>query len=248
MTSSLGSDNADPPRPETILYAQNHDPFGRKSSFLPRCADNGLCHADANPVSEVPESPPSTVKSSGDASVSDKDDDGLMDRCMLHDGAKGLLAVPRSKVQTSSGQVAETSPPQLSRRVIQHATSSSLYIKVERSKPSSRKRPSCIALETDEKASGPRIRARARAEASEASEASSPLPIARSARPYSAAEDDILQILVARGLAWEEIEKEFGLRFAKRTMRSLQMRWSRKLKLTAPSTRCSKRKWSSASL
>jgi hypothetical protein len=160
MTSSLGSDNADPPRPETILYAQNHDPFGRKSSFLPRCADNGLCHADANPVSEVPESPPSTVKSSGDASVSDKDDDGLMDRCMLHDGAKGLLAVPRSKVQTSSGQVAETSPPQLSRRVIQHATSSSLYIKVERSKPSSRKRPSCIALETDEKASGPRIRAR----------------------------------------------------------------------------------------
>ncbi|KAH1304979.1 hypothetical protein KXX54_007925 [Aspergillus fumigatus] len=292
MTSSLGSDNADPPRPETILYAQNHDPFG---------------------LSEVPESPPSTVKSSGDASVSDKDDDGLMDRCMLHDGAKGLLAVPRSKVQTSSGQVAETSPPQLSRKVIQNATSSSLYIKVERSKPSSRKRPSCIALETDEKASGPRIRARlgakvqpslgqvvekfkrqatqhdtgssmcikpesarskpirrkrpagaaletdekasgpqtrarARAEASEASEASSPLPIARSARPYSAAEDDILQTLVARGLAWEEIEKEFGLRFAKRTMRSLQMRWSRKLKLTAPSTRCSKRKRSSASL
>ncbi|GFF70941.1 conserved hypothetical protein [Aspergillus lentulus] len=46
-------------------------------------------------------------------------------------------------------------------------------------------------------------------------------------------------------LAWEEIEKEFGLRFAKKTMRSLQMRWSRKLKLTAPSTRCSKRKRSS---
>ncbi|KAH1437680.1 hypothetical protein KXX32_001614 [Aspergillus fumigatus] len=296
MTSSLGSDNADPPRPETILYAQNHDPFGRKSSFLPRCADNGLCHADANPVSEVPESPPSTVKSSGDASVSDK-----------------MMTVSWIVVQTSSGQVAETSPPQLSRKVIQHATSSSLYIKVERSKPSSRKRPSCIALETDEKASGPRIRARlgakvqpslgqvvekfkrqatqhdtgssmcikpesapskpigrkrpagaasetdekasgpqtrarARAEASEASEASSPLPIARSARPYSVAEDDILQTLVARGLAWEEIEKEFGLRFAKRTMRSLQMRWSRKLKLTAPSTRCSKRKRSSASL
>jgi hypothetical protein len=304
VTSSLGSDNANPPRPGTFLCAQIHDPFGRKSTFLPQCADDGLCHADASPVSEVPKTPPSTVKSSGDASVSDKDDDGLMDRCMLHEGEKGLLDLPRSKVQTSLEQVAETSPPQLSRQVIQHATSSSLYIKVEQSKPSSRKRPSCTALETvekassprtrarvgekvqpsfgqvvekfkrqatqhdtgssmcikpqsarskathrkrpagagletDEKASGPQTRARARAEAS------SPLPIARSARPYSAAEDDILQLLVARGLAWEEIEKEFGLRFSKRTMRSLQMRWSRKLKLTAPSTRCSKRKRSS---
>ncbi|KAH2790300.1 hypothetical protein KXW39_002471 [Aspergillus fumigatus] len=281
VTSSFSFDDADPPRPETFLRAQNHDPFGRKSSFSPRCADDGLCHADAIPVSEVPETPPSTIKSSGGASVSDKDDDGLLSRCMLYEGEEGLLDVPRSKVQTSSGQVAETSPPQLSRKVIQHATSSSLArlgakvqpslgqvvekfkrqvtqhdtgssmcIKPEsaRSKPIRRKRPAGAALETDEKASGPQTRARARAEASEASEASSPLPIARSARPYSAAEDDILEILVARGLAWEEIEKEFGLRFAKRTMRCLQMRWSRKLKRTAPSTRCSKRKRSSASL
>lgn len=133
MTSSFSFD-ADPPRPETFLRAQNHDPFGRKSSFSPRCADDGLCHADAIPVSEVPETPPSTIKSSGGASVSDKDDDGLLSRCMLYEGEEGLLDVPRSKVQTSSGQVAETSPPQLSRKVIQHATSSSLYIKVERSK------------------------------------------------------------------------------------------------------------------
>jgi hypothetical protein len=93
MKSSLSSDNADPPRPETILYAQNHDPFGRKSSFLPRCTDNGLCYANTNPVSEVPESPPSTVQSSSDASVSNKDDDGLIDCCMLYDGTKGLLAI-----------------------------------------------------------------------------------------------------------------------------------------------------------
>ncbi|KAG2016786.1 hypothetical protein GB937_005987 [Aspergillus fischeri] len=137
MTSSLSFNNIDPPRPGTFLRAQNHDPFRRKSSFLPRCVDDGLCHANANPVSEVPEAPPSTVKSSGDASVSDKDDDCLMDHCMLHEGEKGLLDVPRSKVQTSVGQVAETSPPQLSRQVIRHATLSSLYIKVERSKPSS---------------------------------------------------------------------------------------------------------------
>lgn len=134
VTSSFSFDDADPPRPETFLRAQNHDPFGRKSSFSPRCADDGLCHADAIPVSEVPETPPSTIKSSGGASVSDKDDDGLLSRCMLYEGEEGLLDVPRSKVQTSSGQVAETSPPQLSRKVIQHATSSSLYIKVERSK------------------------------------------------------------------------------------------------------------------
>jgi hypothetical protein len=31
MTSSLGFDNADPPRPGTFLRAQIHDPFGRKS-------------------------------------------------------------------------------------------------------------------------------------------------------------------------------------------------------------------------
>jgi hypothetical protein len=145
-----------------------------------------------------------------------------------------------AKIQPSFGLVVE----KFKRQATQHDTGSSMCIKPEsaRSKPTHRKRPAGAAVETDEKASGPQTRARARAEASEAS---SPLPITRSARPYSAAEDDILRILVARGLAWEEIENEFGLRFAKRTMRSLQMRWSRKLKLTAPSTRCSKRKRSS---
>jgi hypothetical protein len=41
------------------------------------------------------------------------------------------------------------------------------------------------------------------------------------------AEDDILQILVARGLAWEEIKKDFSLCFAKRTLRFLQMHYTR---------------------
>ncbi|RHZ43721.1 SANT/Myb-like DNA-binding domain-containing protein [Aspergillus thermomutatus] len=246
VTSSFSFDDADPPQPETFSRVQNHDPFGRKSSFSPRCADDGLCHADANLVSEVPETPPSTIKSSGGASVSDKDDDGLLSRCMLYEGEEGLLDVPRSEVQLSFEHVAETSPPQLDHQVAQGITSSSLYSKVDstRSNPTSQKRPASATLETDGEASGPRTRARARARA-EASEASSSLPTPRSARPYSAAEDEVLQKLVARGLAWEEIEKEFGLRFAKRTSRSLQMRWSRNLKLTAPSTRCSKRKRSS---
>jgi hypothetical protein len=237
VTSSFSCDDADPPCPETFSRVQNHDPFGRKSSFSPRCADD---HADANPVSEVPETPPSTIGSSGGASVSDKDD-GLLSRRLLYEGEEGLLDVPRSEVQPSFEHVTETSPPQLDHQVAQGITSSSLYIKVDsaRSGPASRKRPASAALETDGEASGPRTRARARAEARE--EFSS-LPTSRGARPYSAAEDEVLQILVARGLAWEEIEKEFGLRFAKRTSRSLQMRWSRNLKLTAPSTRSSKRK------
>lgn len=219
VTSSFSLDDADPSRPETFLRAHNHYPFKRKSSFSPRCADDRLCHGDANPVSEVPETPPSTIKSSGGASV--------------NEGEEGLLDVPRSEVQP------EISSPQLD-----HQMAQSLYIKADsaRSNPTSRKRPASASLETDGEASGPRTRARARAEASKASTSSSTL---RSARPYSATEDDALQKLVARGLAWEEIEKEFGLRFAKRTSRSLQMRWSRNLKLTAPSTRCSNRKRSS---
>ncbi|KAH3511946.1 hypothetical protein KXV55_002211 [Aspergillus fumigatus] len=204
VTSSFSRDDADPPRPETFSRVQNHDPFRRKSSFSPRCADD---HADANPVSEVPETPPSTIGSSGGASVSDKDD-GLLSRCLLYEGEEGLLDVPRSEVQPSFEHVTETSPPQLDHQVAQGITSSSLYIKVDsaRSGPASRKRPASAALETDGEASGPRTRARARAEAREEF---SLLSTSRGARPYSAAEDEVLQILVARGLAWEEIEKEF---------------------------------------
>jgi hypothetical protein len=69
---------------------------------------------------EVSETYPSTCESSGSA--------GLMDRCVLYEGEKGLLNVPQLKVQHSIGQVAETSLPQLNRQEIQHATSSSLYI------------------------------------------------------------------------------------------------------------------------
>ncbi|PKX88855.1 uncharacterized protein P174DRAFT_516124 [Aspergillus novofumigatus IBT 16806] len=81
------------------------------------------------------------------------------------------------------------------------------------------KRPAVAALDMDENAN---VRA-------EASEASSSLPTPCSSWRYSAAED----------------EREFGLLFAKRTLRSLQMRWLRTQKLTAPWTRCLKRKKSS---
>ncbi|KAF5866002.1 hypothetical protein ETB97_001580 [Aspergillus alliaceus] len=112
---------------------------------------------------------------------------------------------------TSSFNVDIADPP--TRYLLACAESRSMRamrVKVEsaRSNPTNRKRPAVAALETDEKASDPR-RARVRAEASEASEASSTLPTPRSARPYSAAEDKVLQKLVARGLAWDEVEKEF---------------------------------------
>jgi hypothetical protein len=61
--------------------------------------------------------------------------------------------------------------------------------------------------QTDVHLLGPQTRARARAEACEPF---SSLLTSRNARPYSAAEDGSLRILVARGFAWEEIEKEFG--------------------------------------
>ncbi|KAB8231402.1 uncharacterized protein BDW43DRAFT_301832 [Aspergillus alliaceus] len=183
------------PSEDTFLLAQNHDPCGRKLLVSPRCADDGICHADANPASEVPEKLPCTCESSGGDSISENDGDGLMRRCALFEGEVGLLDVLLSKVQPSFGQVAETSPPQLNRQV-----------ESARSNPTNRKRPAVAALETDEKASDPRTRARVRAEASEAS---STLPTPRSARPYSAAEDKVLQKLVARGLAWDEVEKEF---------------------------------------
>lgn len=111
MTSSFTVDIADLSGPDTFLLAQNHDnhPCGRKSSVSPRCDDDGICHADVDPASEVPETPPRTCQSSGGDSVSDNDGDSLMSRCTLSEGEEGLLDLPRSKVQTSLGQAAETS-------------------------------------------------------------------------------------------------------------------------------------------
>jgi hypothetical protein len=79
------------------------------------------------------------------------------------------------------------------------------------SKTTNWKRLAVAALKIYEKASGPYIRVRARAKASEAS---SSLPTPHSARPYPVAEDEVLQQLLARGLAWDEIEEESGPRFA----------------------------------
>lgn len=245
-TSSLNVDIVDPPRLNTFFHAQNHDSRGCELSVSPRCADVEVCHADTNPVPEVPETPRFTCESPGGASVRDKVDDGLMSRCMLYEGEEGFLDVSRSKAKYTYRQAAEMSPPHLNRQVAQDITSNTLYIKVDsaRSNSTGRKRPASAALETDEEASGPRTRARARAEALEAF---CSLSASRSARPYSAAEEEVLQNLVARGLAWKQIEREFGQLFAKRTLRSLQLHWSRNLKLTALPTRRSKRKRSSLS-
>lgn len=83
--------------------------------------------------------------------------------------------------------------------------------------------PYCI-----ESTGGPRTRARARAE-------EAPKPVhdlcstrrsSRRARPYTRAEDNLLQKLMDQGLSWEEIGKQFSKHFAGRDPRSLQMRWS----------------------
>ncbi|KAB8069211.1 hypothetical protein BDV29DRAFT_57269 [Aspergillus leporis] len=107
--------------------------------------------------------------------------------------------------------------------------------------PASRKRLACATLETGvETTSGPRTRARVKSEAR--AEASPSFPTSRRVQPYSTAEDELLGKLVARGLPWEQIEKEFGQVFPGRNVRSLQLRWSRNLKSAARSTRCSKRR------
>ncbi|KAL4805685.1 hypothetical protein BDV18DRAFT_152428 [Aspergillus unguis] len=92
----------------------------------------------------------------------------------------------------------------------------------------SQKKPACIVSRDTEGAApgGPRTRARARAEASLFS-------VRRRGRPFSAVEDALLQELVGRKLAWERIEEEFGRTFAGRGLKSLQGRWSRKLKFLA---------------
>ncbi|KAL4936187.1 hypothetical protein BDV06DRAFT_111890 [Aspergillus oleicola] len=103
-----------------------------------------------------------------------------------------------------------------------------------RSKRHSRKKPAYIVLGYAELAAGrgPRTRARARAEAS-----ASFLSCRRS-RPYSDAEDELLCELVNRKLQWEQIEEEFGRRFAGRDRKSLQGRWSRNLKFVTRSAKC----------
>jgi hypothetical protein len=107
---------------------------------------------------------------------------------------------------------------------------------VSRSKRRSRKRPTRALLGLAELAAdrGPRTRARTRAEACRSS------PSRQQARPYSVAEDELLRELMHRKLRWEEIEEEFGRRFARKDRKSLQGRWSRNLKFVTPSAKCLK--------
>jgi hypothetical protein len=93
VTSSFSINIANLPRPGTFLLAQNHDSGGRKSLVSPKCADDGIYHADINPASEAPETPPCTSESSGGNSISDNDGDGLMRHCMLYEYKEGLLDI-----------------------------------------------------------------------------------------------------------------------------------------------------------
>lgn len=91
----------------------------------------------------------------------------------------------------------------------------------------------------------PRTRARARAEAApQLVRDDATCPLSSKTQLYSEAEDKLLRNLVEQGLPWNEVEKAFCQRFPGRNLRSLQMRWSRKLKFAVPlpSARCSQRK------
>jgi hypothetical protein len=101
--------------------------------------------------------------------------------------------------------------------------------RIFRSKYQNRKQPASTILEYVQIAAdrGSRTRARARAEASYL------FSSRQRARPYSNAEGELLRELMHRKLQWEQIEEEFSQRFAGRNLKSLQGRWSRKLKFEA---------------
>jgi hypothetical protein len=158
--------------------------------------------------------------------LSDESKDGLSDTL----GSKGLVSACLVSESQTAFSVCSAPKP------VTEATVCSPS--VSRSKHHSRKRPTRALLGHVELAAGrgPQTRARTRAEASRS------FPGRQRPRPYSNSEDEFLRDLMHRKLSWEEIEKEFGRRFAGRDRKSLQGRWSRNLKFEARPATCSKPK------
>lgn len=208
------------------------------SSDAFRRADDGSCYDEASATASEDHG---TGSWSCGSYACDTDDVGKHDNGQtkhLTDGSKdGLSDKLGPDTLTASGPLVEESQPSLSgnensRRVTDISVCSTPQIP----QPTFRnqKKPACTISRYTEGAApgGPRTRARARAEASR------PFSVRCRARPFSAVEDALLQELVGRKLAWERIEEEFGRRFAGRGLKSLQGRWSRKLKfLACPSKR-----------
>lgn len=213
-SGATGSINGDDfPHPDTLWGVP---------SDAPRRADDGSCHDEASATASEDHGTGSWPCGSY---ASDTDDVGQYDNCQtkhLTDGSKDGLSdtlVEESQRSLSGNENA------------QRVTAISICSTPQIPQPTfrSQKKPAYTVPRYTEGAApgGPRTRARARAEASR------PFSIRRRSRPFSAVEDELLRELVGRKLAWERIEEEFGHRFAGRGLKSLQGRWSRKLKFLA---------------
>ncbi|KAF7590268.1 hypothetical protein BBP40_003106 [Aspergillus hancockii] len=222
--NSVDVDIDDLPHPDTLFFwAQKNGKGRHELSVSPRCLDGRICHFVTNSAtSGVSEA----RLSSSETLVSDNDDAGHMN-LTLDEGEGHTPGVARLKCPFPH-QAAEQ---RFSRPGIHHCTESSCP------NPTSRKRSASAALETEtDTPCGPRTRARAGAEAFHSFSTS------HKGQPYSTVEDKRLRKLVERGLPWDQIWMIFGEHFAGRTLKSLQVRWSRHLRYAARPAKRSQRR------
>ncbi len=241
-TSSIDSDGDDLPHPDKLFswIWNNSDAESCKASAALQNVDDRPCLDETSSTTSEGRCIGLSCESlPGDADDADDDrNDDIHPTKHLSDGSEGGLSDTLGpKGLLSSCQLVEE--PQITFsgcRGPQPVTETTVCSpsKNSRSKRHSRKKPAHAVLGYAELAAGggPRTRARARAEAS-----ASFLSCRRS-RPYSDAEDELLCELVNRKLQWEQIEEEFGRRFAGRDRKSLQGRWSRNLKFVTRSAKC----------
>ncbi|KAL4871633.1 hypothetical protein BDV12DRAFT_25334 [Aspergillus spectabilis] len=231
---SIDNNNNDVPHPDTsIPWIWNCDAEKLEPSAAPRRADDGSCHEEpSSATSEVNETGPrSCERRLGDRDDADKYDNGPTKH--LTDRSKGGFSETLGpKTLPTSGPLVDESQPSLSGcRSTEPVTETIMCSmpQISQSKYRNQRKLACTVLKYTEAAApgGPRTRARARAEATRSFSGRS------RARPFSDVEDELLLKLVGRKLAWKQIKEVFGQRFTGRNMKSLQGRWSRKLKFLA---------------
>ncbi|KAL3469048.1 hypothetical protein BJX99DRAFT_88769 [Aspergillus californicus] len=229
---ATGSINGDDfPHPDT---SWDSDTRSCEPSTAPRCADDGPCHDKLSATASEVHGTGSWSCETFVGDTADVDKYGIGPTKPFTNGSKGGLSDTLvSKTLPASGlMVVEGSQPSLpvcaSAEPVAETTMCSTS-RISQLNHRNQKKPACTVFRYTEVAvpGGPRTRARARAEAF------CSLSSRRRARQFSNAEDELLRELAGKRLAWEQIEEEFGQKFVGRDLKSLQGRWSRKLKFLA---------------
>ncbi|KAL4976353.1 hypothetical protein BDW66DRAFT_166480 [Aspergillus desertorum] len=223
------NDNFEPPHPENILRdmeQQRESCVGGTSSTISKIRGTGVLHEGH--IGDTENGRQNKIGPAKD--LADESKGGLSNILEL----KGQVASCCLVEELHTTFCGCSSPQPVTKTTVCSPS------RIFQSKHYSRKRPAYtisgyVQIAAD---GGPLTRARARARA----EASCSPPSRKRARPYSDAEDKLLRELMHRRLQWEQIEEEFGRKFAGRDLKSLQGRWSRKLKFEAQPAACSKPK------